>query len=126
MKPRDTTVRLKRFEASEKARKVASIETMILDFEHMVLDLSREITAEEERTGIKDAGHFAYSTFAKAVGLRRSNLQTSIVDLRMKLDAARREHEDATMELRKLEPAIESRDADRMARKPDGATAVIG
>jgi flagellar protein FliJ len=126
MKPRDTTVRLKRFEASEKARKVASIETMILDFEHMVLDLSRQITAEEERTGIKDAGHFAYSTFAKAVGLRRSNLQTSIVDLRMKLDAARREHEDATMELRKLEPAIESRDADRMARKPDGATAVIG
>ena len=96
MKPRDTTVRLKRFEASEKARKVASIETMILDFEHMVLDLSRQITAEEERTGIKDAGHFAYSTFAKAVGLRRSNLQTSIVDLRMKLDAARREHEDAT------------------------------
>jgi flagellar protein FliJ len=126
MKPRDTTVRLKRFEASEKARKVASIETMILDFEHMVLDLSRQITAEEERTGIKDAGHFAYSTFAKAVGLRRSNLQTSIIDLRMKLDAARREHEDATMELRKLEPAIESRDADRMARKPDGATAVIG
>ena len=126
MKPRDTTVRLKRFEASEKARKVASIETMILDFEHMVLDLSRQITAEEERTGIKDAGHFAYSTFAKAAGLRRSNLQTSIVDLRMKLDAARREHEDAAMELRKLEPAIESRDADRMARKPDGASAAIG
>ena len=74
---------------------------MILDFEHMVLDLSRQITAEEERTGIKDAGHFAYSTFAKAAGLRRSNLQTSIVDLRMKLDAARREHEDAAMELRK-------------------------
>ena len=126
MKPRDTTVRLKRFEASEKARKVASIETMIPDFEHMVLDLSRQITAEEERTGIKDAGHFAYSTFAKAAGLRRSNLQTSIVDLRMKLDAARREHEDAAMELRKLEPAIESRDADRMARKPDGASAAIG
>lgn len=126
MKPRDTTVRLKRFEASEKARKVASIETMILDFEHMVLDLSRQITAEEERTGIKDAGHFAYSTFAKAAGLRRSNLQTSIVDLRMKLDAARREHEDAAMELRKLEPAIESRDAERMARNPDGASAAIG
>ena len=44
----------------------------------------------------------------------------------MKLDAARREHEDAAMELRKLEPAIESRDADRMARKPDGASAAIG
>jgi flagellar protein FliJ len=126
MKPRDTTLRLKRFEASEKARKVASIETMILDFEHMVLDLSRQITAEEERTGIKDAAHFAYSTFAKAAALRRSNLQTSIADLRVKLEAARREHEDAAVELRKLEPVIESRDADRMARKPDGASAVIG
>lgn len=126
MKPRDTTLRLKRFETSEKARKVASIETMILDFEHMVLDLSRQITAEEERTGIKDAAHFAYSTFAKAAALRRSNLQTSIADLRVKLDAARREHEDAAVELRKLEPVIEARDADRMARKPDSASAVIG
>lgn len=125
MKPRDTNLRLKRFEASEKARKIASIETMILDFEHMVLDLSRQITAEEERTGIKDPVHFAYSTFAKAAALRRCNLLTSIADLRVKLDVARREHDEAALELRKLDP-VESRDADRLMHKADGAGAVVG
>jgi len=125
MKPRDAALRLRRFEASEKARKVASIETMILDFEHMAADLSRQIAAEEERTGVRDPAHFAYSTFAKAAALRRSNLLTSVADLRLKLDAARQEHEEAVMELRKLEP-IESRDSDRQLRKSDPNSAVIG
>ena len=121
MKPRDTALRSKRFEASEKARKVASIETMIFDFEQMAADLARQIAAEEERT----AAHFAYSTFAKAAALRRTNLLTSVVDLRLKLDAARQQHEDAVTELRKLEP-IESRDSDRQLRKSDPNSAVIG
>jgi flagellar protein FliJ len=125
MKPRDTALRLRRFEAAEKARKVASIETMILDFDHMANDLSRQISAEEERTGVRDPAHFAYSTFAKAAALRRANLLTSVADLRSKLEAARQEHEDAVMELRKLEP-IESRDADRHLRKTDTSSHVIG
>ena len=125
MKPRDTALRLKRFEASEKARKVGSIETMILDFEHMSADLSRQIAAEEERTGVRDPAHFAYSTFAKAAALRRVNLQTSVADLRVKLDAARAEHEEAVTELRKLEP-IETREIERPMRKSDPSSAVIG
>jgi flagellar export protein FliJ len=125
MKPRDAALRLKRFEASEKSRKVASLETMILDFEHMAADLSRQIAAEEERTGVRDPAHFAYSTFAKAAALRRANLLTSVTDLRLKLDAARQEHEDAATELRKLEP-IETRDSDRQLRKSDPTSAVIG
>lgn len=125
MKPRDAALRLKRFEASEKGRKVASLETMILDFEHMAADLSRQIAAEEERTGVRDPAHFAYSTFAKAAALRRANLLTSVTDLRLKLDAARQEHEDAATELRKLEP-IETRDSDRQLRKSDPTSAVIG
>jgi flagellar FliJ protein len=125
MKPRDTALRLKRFEASEKARKVGSIETMILDFEHMSADLSRQIAAEEERTGVRDPAHFAYSTFAKAAALRRANLQTSVADLRVKLDAARAEHDEAVTELRKLEP-IETREIERPMRKSDPSSAVIG
>ena len=125
MKPRDAALRLRRFEASEKARKVASLETMILDFEHMSVDLSRQIAAEEERTGVRDPSHFAYSTFAKAAALRRSNLLTSVADLRLKLDAARLEHEEAVTELRKVEP-IETRDPDRQLRKSDPNSAVIG
>ena len=112
MKPRDSALRLKRFEAGEKARKVSSLETMILDLEHIAADLARQISAEEERTGIRDPAHFAYSTFAKAAGQRRGNLLTSITDLKVKLDGARREYEEAALELSKLEPA-ESGDTDR-------------
>jgi hypothetical protein len=125
MKPRDTALRLKRFEAAEKARKVASMETMILDLEHVAADLARQIAAEEERTGIKDPAHFAYSMFAKAAGLRRANLLTSVADLKVKLESAKREHEESVLELRKLEP-VEGRDTDRHHRKSDGSGAVIG
>ena len=71
MKPRDISLRTKRFDVAEKARKVGSLETMIRDLEHMAADLLRQIQAEEERTGIRDSSHFAYSTFAKAAAHRR-------------------------------------------------------
>jgi flagellar FliJ protein len=125
MKPRDTTLRLKRFEVTEKARKVASMETMVLDLEHIASDLARQITAEEERTGIKDPAHFAYSTFAKAARLRRTNLLNSVVDLKVKLDAARLEHEEVALELSKLEPP-ESRDTERHLPKVERTSAMIG
>jgi len=116
MKPRDSALRAKRFEAAEKARKVASLESMIREFEVMVSDLSRQISVEEERTGVRDASHFAYSTFAKSVAQRRANLVTSLTDLKAKFDAARRDHEDAASELSKLEPA---EDRDRLHHKGD-------
>ena len=125
MKPRDSALRLKRFEAAEKARKVASIETMISDFDHVAVDLARQIAAEEERTGIKDPAHFAYSTFAKAAGLRRANLLTSVADLRVKLEAARAAHADVMSEIGRLEP-VETREVDRQVRKADHPGAVIG
>lgn len=122
MKPRDSALRAKRFEATEKARKVASLEAMVRDFELMALDLSRQIAAEEDRTGVKDPAHFAYSTFAKAAAQRRANLMTSVADLKAKLDAARSDHEEAAAELRKLEPA---EDRDRLLSKVD-TRAVVG
>jgi flagellar protein FliJ len=125
MKPRDSALRLKRFEASEKARKVASLEMMINDLEHMAADLARQIAFEEERTGIKDPVHFAYSMFAKAASLRRANLLTSVGDLRTKLELARREHEEAAVELKKMEP-VENRDGDRLMRKSDRNGMMIG
>lgn len=114
MKPRDSALKAKRFEAAEKARKVASLESMIRDFEMMALDLSRQIAAEEERTGVRDPAHFAYSTFAKAAAQRRGNLLTSVADLKAKLDIAKRDHEDVASELKKLEPV---EDRDRLLRK---------
>lgn len=122
MKARDSALRAKRFEASEKARKVGSLETMIREFEMMVSDLGRQIAAEEERTGVRDPLHFSYSTFAKSAAQRRANLVTSMTDLKAKLDAARRDHEDAASELSKLEPV---EDRERMHRKSD-PRAMIG
>jgi flagellar protein FliJ len=105
MKPRDSTLRLKRFEVAEKARKAADIETMVRDLDSMAVDLERQITTEEERTGIKDRSHFAYSTFAKSVTLRRDNLLATVVGLKERLEAARSEHDAALDELQRLEAA---------------------
>ena len=116
MKSRDSAVRAKRFDADEKGRKAADIEVMMRDFELMSTDLERQIAAEEERTGVRDQNHFAYSTFAKAALLRRDNIRTTLVDLGAKLDNARREHDEAMAELRRVE-AIDSRDLDRPRRK---------
>ncbi len=99
MKSRDTHLRAKRFEASETARKVGDLEHMIREFEQMAIDLNRQISAEEDRTGVKDTTHFAYSTFAKAACQRRMNLQASIEGLAAKLDAAIRERDAAQADL---------------------------
>jgi hypothetical protein len=76
----------------------------------MAVDLARQIANEEDRTGIRDQAHFAYSTFAKAAALRRANLLTSVADLQAKLAVAKRDYEDAALALKRLEPAAEERD----------------
>lgn len=99
MKARETALKLKRFEADEKARKVSDLEQMIREFETMAHDLDRQIHAEEDRTGIKDASHFNYSTFAKSAAQRRDNLRSSIAELMVRLEAARRESDEAAEQL---------------------------
>ncbi len=121
MKSRDAALRLKRFEASEKARKVADLEHMIREFEQMAVDLDRQISAEEDRTGVKDASHFAYSTFAKAAGQRRSNLKSSIDGLVAKLDAAVRERDAAQADLNAVSTA-DPREPERGRRRTDRAS----
>ncbi|MEO1280260.1 MAG: flagellar export protein FliJ [Pseudomonadota bacterium] len=103
MKSRDTAMRLKRFEADEKARKVSDLDMMIREFEQMASDLDRQIKAEEERTGVKDRAHFAYSTFAKSAATRRDNLLASADELREKLDAAEKERVDAEEQLQRAD-----------------------
>ena len=116
MKPRESALRLKRFDAEEKARKVANLEAMIREFEQMVVDLERQIASEEDRTGVKDPKHFAYSTFAKAAAQRRDNLKTSVDDLRVKLQAALLERDAARETLDKAQ-ADGGRDAGGRRRR---------
>ena len=115
MKSECSALRAKRIDVIQKSRKVASLEAMVIDFQHMVLELTRQISAEEERTGVNDPADIVYSTLAKATTQRRTNLLTSVADIRTKLDTARRELREAEAELLTLEPA-ETRDPDRHLR----------
>ncbi len=103
MKSRDTLVRLKRFQAEEKRRRVTQIEAMIAEFSRMATDLDREIVTEEQRTGVSDTSHFAYSTYASAARARRDNLQISAEEVRGQLDEARARLDEAGAELAKAQ-----------------------
>lgn len=109
MKSRDGLIRLKRFHVEEKRRQVSQIEAMIAEFERMAKELNDQIVAEQERSGIHDAGHFAYPTFAKAATQRRDNLAASANELKGQLENARAEFDEAVADLEKLE-AIAERD----------------
>jgi flagellar export protein FliJ len=107
MKSREGILRLKRFQADETRRRVVQIEAMIADFERMAKDLEDQIHAEQERSGIRDAAHFAYPTFAKAAAQRRDNLMASVGELRDQLAAAQDDHTGAVEELKKSEALVE-------------------
>ena len=124
MKPRESALRLKRFEATERSRKVADLETTIRSFEQMVTDLDRQIASEEDRTGVKDIAHFNYSTFAKAAVQRRDKLKTSIADLRAQLEAAILARDEAADTLAKAE-AGEGRDSDVTRRRGERGSGVM-
>ncbi len=118
MKARETAMRLKRFEADEKARKAADLEHMIREFEAIASDLDRQIQVEEDRSGVRDPSHFAYSTFAKSASQRRDNLRASIAGLREKLDAAVKERDEAVEEASQSIPTP-MRVAGRMQRRSE-------
>jgi flagellar export protein FliJ len=109
MKSRDTLIRLKRFQAEEKRRRVRQIELMVAEFTRMAIDLDREIVAEEKRAGISDPSHFAYPTYARAALARRDNLKRSIDELTAQIADAKAAQEEAQAELLKYE-SLEGRE----------------
>jgi flagellar FliJ protein len=120
MKSRDAVCKLRRYELQERTRTVADLESMIRDFEQLAADLERQVAVEEDRTGVKDPKHFAYSTFAKSVAQRRDNLRVSVEDLKAKLDVARLECEEASNNLSMVE-TVDMREIDR-ARRAGGSS----
>lgn len=115
MKSRDTLVRLKRFQAEEKRRRVVQLNTMIAEFTRMSNDLEREITHEEQRANISDPTHFAYPTYARAARSRRENIVASLNELKGQLEEAEAHFKEASEELAKAQ-SQEARDrgAERM------------
>lgn len=96
-------IRLKKFHVDEKRRQVAQIDMMIADFERMAAELDQQIEIEQQKTGIDDVTHFAYSTFAKAARDRRDNLLTSAEDMKGKLEAAQDDLAEVLEDLKKVE-----------------------
>jgi flagellar export protein FliJ len=116
MKSRDTLVRLKRFQAEEKRRRVVQLNTMIAEFTRMSTELDREIATEEQRANISDPNHFAYPTYARAARVRRDNIVASLTELRGQLEEAEAQLKEANDELAKTQ-SQEARDrggAERM------------
>jgi flagellar export protein FliJ len=103
MKSRDTLIRLKRFQAEEKRRRLSQIELMIAEFNRMATELDREIASEEQKSGVKDIAHYAYSTYARAARTRRDNLLHSAEELKGQLDEARAAFEQAMDDLNKAQ-----------------------
>ena len=99
----ESLIRLKKFQVDEKRRQVAQIEAMIADFERMAGELDQQIEIEQQKTGISDVAHFAYSTFAKAAMQRRDNLLASANDMRGTLEAAQDGLAEAVEDLKKVE-----------------------
>ena len=112
MKSRETLIRLKKFQVDDKRRKVAQIEGMIAEFERIIVDLDREIKAEQDRAGIQDPTHFAYPTYAKAATVRRDNLKRSADEMRIQLEDAKSALGDAIEEMKKVE-LLDERDQAR-------------
>lgn len=104
MKSRNKSlIRLKKFQVDEKRRQVTQIEMMIADFERMAAELDQQVEIEQQKTGISDVAHFAYSTFAKAARDRRDNLLTSANDMKSQLETAQDALAEAIEDLKKVE-----------------------
>ena len=107
MRSRESIVRLQRFRVEEKRMQAADLESMIADFNRKQGELSAQIRAEEERTGVTDPNHFSYPSAARAAVARRENLTKSIEELKGQLEEARAHFDTELGELRKLELMVE-------------------
>lgn len=117
MKPRESQLRLKHFQVEDKTRQLTQIDLMIGELSRMAEELDNQIRLEEEKSGITDASHFAYPTFAKAARQRRDNLQVSIRELNERRDAAQEALNEAEEELKKAQ-LLENRDGVSTAEDP--------
>ena len=115
MKSRESLVRLKGFQVTEKRRQLQQLQSMMSEFERMAKELEAQIDIEEKKSGITDPNHFAYPTFAKAARQRADNLQVSIRELKVQQEAAELALEEAEAEYQKA-AALEERDGQMRVR----------
>ncbi|MHB0951769.1 MAG: flagellar export protein FliJ [Allorhizobium sp.] len=115
MKSRESLLRLKEFQVTEKRRQLQQLQSMMSEFERMAKELENQIAIEEKKSGISDPNHFAYPTFAKAARQRADNLQVSIRELKVQQESAELSLEEAEAEHAKA-AALEERDSQMRMR----------
>ncbi len=115
MKSRESLLRLKQFQVTEKRRQLQQLQSMMSEFERMAKELENQIALEEKKSGISDPNHFAYPTFAKAARQRADNLQVSIRELKVQQESAELSLEEAEAEHAKA-AALEERDSQMRIR----------
>ena len=113
MKVRNAVQNIKRFEVEAKSQEIKTLEHMLHEFDQMAGELARQVVVEEERTGICDTSHFAYSTFARSAAQRQANLHSSIADLKVKLEATIVERDEILTEIEQAETMIYGREGYR-------------
>jgi hypothetical protein len=74
-------VRQRESEAERARRRIRQVESMIADLDRLATQLEADIEAEQARTRNHDPAHYAYSTFAKSLIVRRDNLRRSSKEL---------------------------------------------
>ena len=109
MKARNSLLRLKAFQVKEKKRQLQQLQMMMDEFGRMSEDLLQQIASEEQKTGISDPAHFAYSTFAKSARQRAENLAVSVADLRQQRSSAEAELAEMEADYERA-AALEERD----------------
>jgi flagellar FliJ protein len=82
---REQLTQMRRPTPSECVR-TEQVKSLILELGRQCGELSRDLEAEEIRTGVRDPNHYAYSPLAKALRERRYKLERSIESLTKTLE----------------------------------------
>ena len=85
-------------------REAAQIRSMIASLNREVATLDANIAAELRTSRIRDPRHYAYPTSARAMDLRKQNLNATIASLSQRLDQLDRADSSESL-IRGLQPA---------------------
>jgi flagellar FliJ protein len=106
-----TLIRLRTWELDQKRRRLAELETLKVQLQDAVLDLADQVVKEQAVAARDEEVAFSYGAFAKKAILRRRDLEASIREVSVQVEAAADEVASAYQDLKKLEVAQANREA---------------
>jgi|GEM_PF-4867535 len=106
MRVQPTRSKFQEFQAQNKRSLLAQLNTMIEEFEQMILSLEDQISGEKHQSNKHPHDHFAHDNFMRAAKTRRDNLYKSVTNLKKQRDSvavelADIESESQVMRMRK-------------------------